>query len=208
MGEYAEYNGEQIKIGTCEDMYYLRADQRFKVTNSDVNMRGDEVHHIRFRFPWPDEDKIEPGSGKFHDNGYDRAVAVPGAEAPKDVEHHSVQFVAREPGYLISLPCPEGPDSSLPVHRNGFSGAVKLVRQKLLTDGRLVPVLRCGGCGGMWRVEEQHEIEAIAVAFRSEGDRLERAGEYNGTGKADRRFSDTIADRILAGAKILEEATP
>ncbi len=27
MGEYAIYRGERIKIGTCEDMYYLRPDQ-------------------------------------------------------------------------------------------------------------------------------------------------------------------------------------
>lgn len=28
MGEYATYKGQEIKIGTCEDCYYLRADQR------------------------------------------------------------------------------------------------------------------------------------------------------------------------------------
>ena len=27
MGEYAKYAGERVKIGTCEDMYYLRDDQ-------------------------------------------------------------------------------------------------------------------------------------------------------------------------------------
>ena len=28
MGEYARFRGAEIKIGTCESMYYLRADQR------------------------------------------------------------------------------------------------------------------------------------------------------------------------------------
>ena len=34
MGEYAirKSDGESIKIGTCEDMYYLRYEDRFKVT--------------------------------------------------------------------------------------------------------------------------------------------------------------------------------
>lgn len=27
MGEFAKYNGNEIKIGICENMYYLRADQ-------------------------------------------------------------------------------------------------------------------------------------------------------------------------------------
>jgi hypothetical protein len=54
MGEYALYKGQQIKIGTCETMYYLRADQAHLVTplpgNVDPIKDADE---IRFRFPSP-----------------------------------------------------------------------------------------------------------------------------------------------------------
>ena len=38
MGEYAKYQGEEIKIGTCEDLYYLRADQAFKVEGIDNSL--------------------------------------------------------------------------------------------------------------------------------------------------------------------------
>jgi hypothetical protein len=31
VGEYATFRGSSIKIGTCESMYYLRADQRHEV---------------------------------------------------------------------------------------------------------------------------------------------------------------------------------
>ena len=31
MGEYAKYNNQEIKIGTCETMYYLRYEDRHKV---------------------------------------------------------------------------------------------------------------------------------------------------------------------------------
>jgi hypothetical protein len=204
MGEYArrKSDGQEIKIGTCEDMYYLRADQRFQVSPLPGNLdpaSKSVVHVLRFRFPWPHEDGTQPG--EFEE--YEKAVAVHGVSAPAGVEHHSVQFAAHA-GYLVSLPCPEGPSShGLTIHRNGFKGAVLLTQQKLLADGRLVPICRCGGCGSAWRVEDPADIEAIAVAFRAEGDRLERAGQFNGTGKADRVWWDKVADRVLAGAGLV-----
>lgn len=201
MGEYAKYNGEQVKIGTCENMYYLRADQRGLVVPElgSVDPSGPEAIHLRFRFPWPHEDGTEPGA--FED--YSKAVGVPGATPPAGAEHSTVQFVAQA-GYLASLPCPEGPGPhAVAVHRNGFAGAVQLTQQKLLADGRLVPVCRCGGCGAAWRLEDPHEIEALAVAFRSEGDRRERDGRLNGGGgEHARKWWDQVADRILAGAQI------
>ena len=55
MGEFAIYRGDRIKVGTCEEMYYLRADQRSLISGYSFDA-GD-----RFRFPFPDEDTIEPG---------------------------------------------------------------------------------------------------------------------------------------------------
>lgn len=209
MGEYAKYGSSRVKIGTCEDMYYLRAGQRFQVfpEPGNVDPRGDDAYALRFRFPWPNEDDTAPGG---FDSGY-KMVSAPGATVPQGVEHYNIQFRA-DAGYLLSLPCPEGDANNTPgltttsgalkIARNGFNGAVQLVAQKLLRDGRLVPVCRCGGCGGMYRMEDAAEIEALAVAFRSEADSRERSGQHNGTGKQDRIFWDTIADRILSGAKL------
>jgi hypothetical protein len=187
-------------------MYYLRADQRglVRATPGNVNPNGREALALRFRFPWPDEDATLPGEFQ----PYERALSVPGFSVPEGVEHYSVQFSAHA-GYLVSLPCPEGADAAalgLTIHRNGFGGAVQLVQQKLLADGRLVPVCRCGGCGAAWRVEEAADIEALAVAFRAEADRRERLGQPHGTGRADRRFYDQVADRILVGARLYDEA--
>lgn len=186
MGEYAKRrsDGQRVKIGTCEDMYYLRADQRDQV-------EYDEWDGCRFRFPWPDEDGTEPGA---YGNDYDRALTV-NVPMPAGVDHGTVQLSGH--GYLLSIPCPEGtPDAR--IHRNGFSGAVQLVQHRLLPDGRLVPVLCCGGCGAKWRAEHPSDIEAVAVAVRSEADRRERDGRHNGTGAEDRRWYDGVADRLLA----------
>ena len=59
MGEYAKHKGEEIKIGTCENMYYLRFDQRHKVKAlpGNVDPNGADAYALRFRFPWPNEDK-------------------------------------------------------------------------------------------------------------------------------------------------------
>ena len=217
MGEYAKYSGDEIKIGTCEDMYYLRFQDRRKVEPLPHSLDPPEpetVQSLRFRFPWPDEDHILPGGSEYHDNGYHRAVAVPGFESSTPgVEHGKVQFKAQA-GYLVSLPCPESPKLTaqfpdLHIHRNGFSGAVQLVAQKYVHGVGLVPILRCGGCGSMWREEDPAEVERMAVAFRSEGDRRERMGEHNGTGAADRVWWDAVADRLLTGIEAaIEKAKP
>lgn len=201
MGEYARFSGREIKIGTWEDMYYLRFSQRGLISPlaGNVDPACDEALSLRFRFPWPDEDAIEPGG--FED--FRRSVTVWGAAMPKGVSHYSVQFVAQA-GYLCSLPCPEseGPHP-VGVHRNGFAGAVRLTQQKLLADGRLVPVCTCGGCGASWRLEDSDEIQALAQSFLDEGQSrrkdswVERGGEKVFVGH---EFWHKIANRILAGA--------
>src|SRR5947199_3445544 len=105
MGEYAMYGGVQVKIGTCENMYYLRADQRDQVWVMPGNvdpMDAEALGVIRFRLPWPDEDHIEPGAFER----YDRALGLYGVEVPAEVEHGRVQFVASA-GYNVMLSCPE-----------------------------------------------------------------------------------------------------
>lgn len=85
MGENAIYRGRQVKIGTCENMYYLRADQVHMVTPAQYSV--DPVRHrdsLRFRFPFPDEDRIEPG----HFADFDRGLTVAGASVPDGVDHY------------------------------------------------------------------------------------------------------------------------
>lgn len=190
MGELALYKGERIKIGTCEDMYYLRFDQRHQVIALPGNVDPvKDAGELRFRFPWPDEDHIEPGGG-FHDNGFGRAIRVEGLSPSPDVEHYSVQFSAQN-GYLVSLPCPESGKviPGVRIHRNGYGGAVHLSSQRFRPGIGLVPVLRCGGCGTMWREEDRSRIEELAVIFRAEGDRVAKDGRAP--------FFHAIADRLL-----------
>lgn len=64
MGEFAIHNGERIKIGVCEDMYYLRFEDRDKVqaepNSFNVNDLA-QLHGLRFRIPFIDENNVLPG---------------------------------------------------------------------------------------------------------------------------------------------------
>lgn len=199
MGEYADYGGESIKIGTCEDMYYLRFDQRHQVAaqSGSVDPYGKERFELRFRFPWPEEDKIEPGGFE----NYCKSLAVPmGSDLPvPEFEHYSVQFKATA-GYLISLPCPESlPDlefHGVKIGRNGFRGKVLICQQKPLKTGGLALICECGGCGSKYRLEEWSDAEPIVVALRSYADRCGLPGREDAS-RAE--YYHAIADRITAG---------
>ena len=192
MGEYAKYNGQEIKIGTCEDMYYLRFQQRHEVETlpNSVDLSDSAVlKELRFRFPFPEEDRIEPGAFESHE----KSARVPDSFHPGDIEHRSVQFSARN-GYLVSLPCPESEEGkSFPhkIHKNGHGGSVHLVAQKLV-GSELWAVCRCGGCGSMWRLPKEDGIE-LAQAFTD-------AAQANTWDRPEHStYQLTIARRILDG---------
>ena len=73
MGEYAirKSDRQSIKIGTCEDMYYLRFEDQDKVTPESGSDFG-----YRWRIPFPSEDNILPGDydGGFRQIDLDTAV--------------------------------------------------------------------------------------------------------------------------------------
>lgn len=184
MSEMAMYRGTRIKIGTCEDMYYLRADQAHlveKVPGSvDAQVDG-KAGLLRFRFPFPDEDGTEPG--RFEP--YNRAVPVL-CPMPADLEHFSIQFIAQREGYNLCIPCPEGSGPHpVKVHRNGFSGPAFISAQKWF-DGSLITVCRCV-CGGLWRLETLRDAQPV-IGFCRAAAKDEQAEWWN-----------KIADRIEAG---------
>lgn len=187
MGEYATYKGEQVKLGTCENMYYLRAEQRGLVHGGDApsNFSAEGLAVIRFRFPFPDEDDVEPG----HFEDYDRGVRIPGGyRLPETLSgsdgHGMVQFTSQV-GYVLSVPCPEqfsepgleawtviDEDVRLRIGRNGFRG-YPVVRQQAFRGGQLVTLVSCGACGALHRLDTLEDAEPVIEAFRAEADRQE-----------------------------------
>jgi hypothetical protein len=195
MGEYGSVGGHQVKLGTCEDFYYLRADQVGAVADYPELRDPDVLAVIRFRFPWPDEDSTPAGG--FGDPF--RGLALWGVPVPDGVDHGTVQYSASN-GYLVNLPCPEGPEvQPAHVHRNGYGGACSLIQQAW-RGGRLVGIARCNGCERAYRLEDGNE-EAAAVAIRAQGDDQIRTADdrrTEGNRAIGVRFH-LIADRLLAG---------
>ena len=203
MGEYAYYNGSSIKIGTCESMYYLRADQAHLVEAREGNVDPiADAAAIRFRFPFPDEDGIEPGA--FGD--YDRGLSILGVKTPDGVDHYGVTFKT-EDGYQVRLPCPrsaaegvlsvtsDGSDHAYRVHGSPESGDVDLVQQRWW-DGRLVIVCRCT-CGALYRMPELEDAQPVLDSLDLMAKR--EAHSRNELGAVQLR---TIADRIVAGYEL------
>ena len=202
MGEYATYQGQSVKIGTCEDMLYLRYDQRHDVTPEPGSINPGhalQAELLRFRFPFPSEDGTEPG-------GFDdpfKGLAVPGVEAPEDIDHSQVQFKSTTVrGLLVMLPCPysaEGKASGLHYGFNGYPGPVRIVQQAI-RGGRLVTICECGGCGAKYRLPEFSDAEPIVAACRTEADRaMARDGGPDNPEPAAWRMWNTVADRITEG---------
>jgi hypothetical protein len=209
MGEYAKYNGKNIKIGTCEQMYYLRADQVHLIAperNSVNPQLKSHAEHIRFRFPFPNEDSIEPGA--FED--YDRAMFVSGVEVPDGVDHGSLQFTRNCPasgGIILSTPCPlskEGKASGLKFRFNGYAGDVGIHSQRLV-DGQLKLVCKCGGCGALWRMDTLQDCQGVldslerAAAYRDHETRIANARPGAVQCKSSGDYYREIARRIAAG---------
>lgn len=186
MGEYAKHNGRRIKIGTCEDMLYLRADQAHLTTTEPGNIDPvTDAESIRFRFPFPDEDDKAPG--EFEDPF--RSVGFYDISAPNEVKHHTRQFTA--PGYVVSLPCPETAEGlKLKPWRNGNPGPVRISQQKVF-NGMLILICECGGCGAKWRCETLEMAQPLIDKCRLYGSQDSRDG-YSA-------WWNTIADRIKAG---------
>lgn len=201
MGEYAQRksDGNSIKIGTCEDMYYLRANQADQITatRGSLDPQNEQTaQRIRFRFPFPEEDNILPGDFTDHDKG----LTAYGIEVPEEVEHRKIQFTA--PGILVSLPCPESKEakeSGLPFHYNGYSGKVQLVQQRLV-NGKLVAICKCGSCGAAYRLPTIEDAQPMIDAFikQAETERRDHAsGRSLDAVRAD--YFEEVARRIVNG---------
>jgi hypothetical protein len=153
MGEYATYNEQEIKIGTCENMYYLRYSDIGKIRSRDGNVDVNDpktVNQLRFRLPFPDEDHIKPGDYEPFRGallcGYSDKKTI---ESPGTVQFHS------KTGMLVNITCYHG--EKLPENTkesrffwNGKGPAYELTFLKFI-DGECFGVYSCIDCNQSFR---------------------------------------------------------
>lgn len=152
MGEYATHKGKEIKIGTCEQMYYIRFEDRFAVEKLENSLDCSNTLNLNWRIPVPKEDGIAPG----HYDSYicDVRIDNNGLEL---CENKGTVQLHNDFGLLINVDCGHG--ISLPKETdqikafwNGKREHIVLSAMKnTLNDIRMV--ITCRACGSAWNCD-------------------------------------------------------
>ena len=197
MGEYAKLKstGEEVKIGTCENMYYLRFEDRYKVV---YNLSFD---NYRFRLPFPDEDNNGIGNYNDYDRGieliphYDEDIQLTSYFDDIYKEHYQKHKgliqLKHESGIMINAACYHGyklPDNNdskdLKAFFNGASSSnfelsqVKIQLNEETKVKELIPIVRCKHCKMPFRANWASVLLHIRQNTKEDKILYERLTEY------------------------------
>lgn len=165
MGEYAvrKSDGQQVKIGTCESMYYLRYEDRNRVSKLENSLDASTETGLFWRLPYPDEDEIQIGQYEKYNRGErlykkdeDTRYYVDFSD-PTTAEQPGTMQLTHPSGLLVNVPCyhgeklPEG--GEIKAFWNGRSWFYELAFIKNVEENKIMPVVHCRHCGKMWRYE-------------------------------------------------------
>ncbi len=167
MGEYATYAGQEIKIGTCEDMFNLRLEDRAKVGTLPNSLDPAAVDGLWFRLPFPDEDDRQPGNYEGHRRGQRLYRMVKDAldkewredwTDPDTLNDDTpgMMQLSHPSGLMVSVVCHHGlqlPAAGGDFTRAGWNGkthAFELIAVKPLA-GELFGIVNCRHCRRAWR---------------------------------------------------------
>ncbi len=165
MGEYAirKSDGAEIKIGTCESMYYLRYEDKDKVKKIPHSLDANTEKNLFWRLPFPDEDNILPGQYDNHNRGErlykDRETesqCCKDFSCPETIDSPGIIQLTHPSGLLVNMPCyhgeklPEGL-GDLKTFWNGRSWFYELSSVKNTEEG-ILPIVHCRFCNHAWRL--------------------------------------------------------
>jgi hypothetical protein len=147
MGEYAfrKSDKKEVKIGTCETMYYLRWDNR-----NDIVYPHNWLD-VSFRLPFPDEDSVP--IGEYVE--YNRCIPLINYSPISELDNGRL-VLSHVSGVQINVPCYHGcaadidEDMFQPVttwpHAK-VQPSFSLMRVKQSQDfNKLCPVIKCNWC--------------------------------------------------------------
>ncbi len=150
---------------------------------------------MAYRFPFPEEDGRAAGS--FDDFNKGRVFScLPGSPFALSPDNHDTICVSISLGGVRGIGCHNvntrvacPASGRLDRHSPIDAWPVEIVQQRLMADGALWTVLRCGWCGNKYRIDRT-AAEALAGFLRNY-ERDERS--------PNRSYWHAVADRILAG---------
>ncbi|MFH0753080.1 MAG: hypothetical protein V2A70_00770 [Candidatus Omnitrophota bacterium] len=170
MGEYVKINNKTIKLGTCEDLYYVRFDQLKEnlvlMHQVDGNDKPEEYlnpkNGYRYRFPFPDEDIRKIGEYEKFNRGL--LIGVP-YEILDGVEHGKICVPTSCQGaYNVNqyVSCPADPSFKITCSAKTDRAPLEIIQQKQVDD-QLWTVCRCGWCGRAFRLDQEAAMKLCAA---------------------------------------------
>ena len=189
MVEYAKRksDGQEVKIGTCESMYYLRYEDRDKVEALPHSLDPSKELNLFWRLPFPGEDHIRIGEYRDYKRGERLFKMVKDARGESYCEDFTspelvgtqngiIQMRHEESGLLLNVRCHHGeklPEAGKDVTPfwNGKGYSYELAHLKNTPDG-VLPIVHCRHCGNMWRFAWEDVIPYLS------GEMLERLKKY------------------------------
>lgn len=167
MGEYArrKYDGERIKVGTCNEMYYMTLPQLF-----DIHGTIGDVEDLIFRLPVKEEKDVLVGDFENH------KVNLKLTRIIKDWEEKDIKLFKENKGYVsvqvplqnsdygsglrVGLKCSHGfneeernEDGSLRTFYNGKAQHVFSMTGVCIRNKKIYFVIECAICGKNFKLD-------------------------------------------------------
>ena len=203
MGEYIKLNGKEIKLGTCENLYYVRLDDlkngKGEKEDGNLSLSGylDPKNGFRYRFPFPEEDGTQPGSYEPYEKGLLIFLSEESPELLKDLptwEHYNIYNSCSYNGVINVNIISYCPLSSHPPIMGGTPAQAVVLLQQKQVEGEIWVVVGCPYCGARVRLSRDEALE------------LSRAASNMGRGNdpSNLKYWHEVSYRIMAGYKIPE----
>jgi hypothetical protein len=109
MGEYAirKSDNTEIKIGTCETMYYIRYEDRYNVKTMENNIDCSKETGLFWRIPFPDEDNIKIGDYEPYYRGHLLYLFSGFKAEDADKDKGTIQLLHKS-GLMLNVTCYHG----------------------------------------------------------------------------------------------------
>ena len=162
MGEYAirKSDNQEVKIGTCQSMYYIRYEDRTKVTKLDSSLDAATTTDLFWRLPFPDEDNVRIGEYEEFNRGFRLYKSIPNEPCENFTfneidETPGIIQLSHKCGLLVNVPCFHGaklpnPPPGGQIFWNGKSWFLELTSIKNTKEGKIRFVVSCIHCRHMW----------------------------------------------------------
>ncbi len=217
MGEYIKYQGKEIKLGTCEDLYYARLGQLEEAVAVDAleglggNLNPaeylDPKNGWRYRFPFPEEDDIDMGDFKDYNKGLVIQLQPEDYGIIEGMEHNDTWHSCHPKGggynVNIATPCPQSkdfdwtftqqPDNAIKkLNHSPMTWRIVEITQQKQVDGEVWTVIDCPYCIGKARIDREDALKlvhSIEVGYINCRDATDSNKEHY----------QKVIDRVMAG---------